>query len=447
MPLHATDDPFTITLMGGLEPGPTASAVREGLEAEGVLGAFHALGDDRFAPCRGCFGCWIDTPGTCAVRDDANDVMRDIINADAVLWTTRVTSGCWHPVTKAALDRSIGLLSPFFRKMRGETHHVRRYRHYPRWGVLAVTEDRTTEAERALFARLVARNALNLHAGTPWVGFVPADATPGTVRTAVAEAVAALRAPHGEVPEPFPELAPAAQRPDARGIPPQLDRPRHITLWIGSAKPTGESTSEALGRALVARLEDRGWTAEPLYSARAVRLKRRRDPRLVAAVRRADLVVLASPVYVDALPALVLEGFQAIERDGLGGTRPALLPIVNCGFPELQHTALAVEIAALAAGRAGMDWAGHLALGGGGMIDGRSLESLGGRAHAQAEALDAAAEALDAGRPIPQSVADRFADAPISDALYRLAGQAGWLVAAAEHGALADLWKRPFDEG
>jgi hypothetical protein len=310
-------------------------------------------------------------------------------------------------------------------------------------GVLGVVSPQTTPREREIFRWLADRNALNMHGRRPWVGFVAEDADPADVRAIVQRGLAALDAPP---PEGVPQVSPYPPRTDAVGIPSREDRPRHVTLWVGSAKPRGESTSEAIGNALVSRLVKRGWTSETVYVARAVRLGRDGAPALVDAVRRADLLVLSCPVYVDCLPSLVIAGLEQLARADLGPTPPALVPIVQCGFPELTHTSLALEILDVAAQRIGLPWAGHLALGGGGMIDGRELADLGGRVHHQLAALQTAATSLDAGEPISAASTEEFAQTAIGPTGYRTLGQLGWIAAAAQRGALFDLWKRPFAE-
>lgn len=431
-----------ITLLDALSEGPVADTVAELARERGVV-RHHDLRHERFAPCRGCFECWVEHPGTCSAKDAANDVMRDFIAADVVLWTTRVRFGCWDPVAKAALDKSIGLLSPFFATQHGETHHAKRYGKYPGWGVVAVVDRDTPVEEREAFARLVQRNVLNLHGHEPWVGFVEEGASMDEVRAVVRSGLAALT---HERPASFVELSPFAG-PDARkGIAKDHDGPPHVTLWIGSAKPPGESTSEALGRALLRRLEAAGWTSEAVFVARTVKLGRGEAPKLLEAFDRADLVVIATPVYVDCLPSLVLEGLGAVAQTGWGERGPRILPIVQCGFPELAHTTLALETLHRFALDAGLGWAGHLAVGGGGTIAGRDLDARKGVGTPQRQALSDAANELDAGGPLSDETIARFAEPLVSSGLYRIIGQVGWIAQAAGHGALLDLWDRPFRE-
>lgn len=120
------------------------------------------LRDMEIAYCRGCFGCWVITPGVCVIDDAGRDIARAIIQSDLVVYLTPVTFGGYSAGLKKALDRSIGLLSPFFMKIGGEVHHRPRYERYPRLVGLGVLERPDEESEK-MFATLVQRNAINMH--------------------------------------------------------------------------------------------------------------------------------------------------------------------------------------------------------------------------------------------------------------------------------------------
>ena len=74
-------------------------------------------------PCTGCFNCWLKTPGECIFSDDASAFVRDIVNADRVMFLCPVTWGGYSPSLKILLDRSICRVLPFFETYKGETHH------------------------------------------------------------------------------------------------------------------------------------------------------------------------------------------------------------------------------------------------------------------------------------------------------------------------------------
>jgi len=137
----------------------------------GMLSALAARGVDvlrvtllerDIAPCAGCFGCWTKTPGECVIADGARDILRSYVGADLVVYATPVTFGGYSSHLKATLDRFIPVLDPRFAVVGGEVHHRLRYRRYPMTIGLGTLPSPDPEAE-LLFARLVARNGLNVH--------------------------------------------------------------------------------------------------------------------------------------------------------------------------------------------------------------------------------------------------------------------------------------------
>jgi len=123
------------------------------------------LREIEIAPCLGCFGCWMKTPGVCVIDDAGRDVARRMVQSDLLVYLTPLTFGGFSSELKKAIDRSIPNLSPFFRLVRGEVHHARRYARYPRLVGIAVSADGKADPdEEELFDTLVRRNAINLHA-------------------------------------------------------------------------------------------------------------------------------------------------------------------------------------------------------------------------------------------------------------------------------------------
>jgi len=120
-----------------------------------------ALAAMDIRPCRGCFSCWAKTPGRCVIQDDEEAVLAATAASDLLIWLTPVTFGGYAPELKKALDRIIPLALPFFKKIRGETHHPLRY---PRQRcLLAIGTLKQEEADsEGVFRRLVERNALNI---------------------------------------------------------------------------------------------------------------------------------------------------------------------------------------------------------------------------------------------------------------------------------------------
>jgi hypothetical protein len=218
-------------------------------------------------------------------------------------------------------------------------------------------------------------------------------------------------------------------------------------LLVGSAKARGTSTSESLGTLLMEQLAMRGIEG----AVRHVQLETHSPEMLrdfVRDLRGYDLLVVATPVYFDALPALVTQVFEAVADDRAAdpGAPPLTLAmILNCGFPESRHAAVARTIGALFAKTAGLRWAGALQLGGGGVIHGQPLSDVGHVVQHLPGLLDDAAAALATGTSIAPETREDFKEPLMPTALYMAAGDAAWLWTATHEGALTRLWERPAD--
>jgi len=221
---------------------------------------------------------------------------------------------------------------------------------------------------------------------------------------------------------------------------------RRAVLLVGSARPSGTGNSEALGAYLLARLAEGGMEAEVFHVGRCQRPEK--ELHLLEAVDGADLFVLSTPLYVDALPYLVTRTAERIaahraEQPEKSAVR--FLAMVNCGFPEWEQTRTALDICRAFSREASFEWAGGLGLGGGEAIGGRSLEKLGGQTRHVRRGLDLAAEALLAGRVVPEEAQAMLARQAVPSRLYTAIGSLGWLRAARRQGTLRKLGDRPLE--
>jgi len=398
----------------------------------------------RLAYCQGEFDCWVKTPGVCRVHDAEADIVQAIHDAANVVLLDAVTFGGHSYTLKRAQDRLICLLSPFFEKRASLTHHAARYDHAA--GLFALGWAPEADADVAETWRALAdANALNMLA--PRVGAALVDDAnraewPAAVRSLLASsdvpgAGISARAPLREA-----LLKAAAGGPSPAGAAP----PRTAAIVVGSAKARGTSASESMARALAARLEADG-VPTTLHMATEFL---RGDKAMATAreVAAADLFVLVTPLYVDALPALATHALECVARVRLDAARPArFAAIVNCGFPEPEHNRTALRIARHFAASARYDWAGALPLGGGGALNPAvPLEAQHGPAEHVKAALALAASSLARGDAIPPDAVERMAASPMADVLYRLAGDIGWRYQAHKNGlAQAALRARPLD--
>lgn len=225
-----------------------------------------------------------------------------------------------------------------------------------------------------------------------------------------------------------------------------MNTPQTATLLIGSAKPIGDSTSEALGGYLMQRLADYGLTGETHHVARAVRSEAR-TAGLLAAVDRSDLFVLAFPLYVDSLPYLTVQALERIaaHRQAQENARPVrFVAIANCGFPEAHHNDTALAICRQFAAAAGLEWTGGLSMGAGTPFGGKPLEEAGGMARGVIAALDLTATALAKGDTVPDEAVAIMAKPFMPIRGYTLMGGMGWRMEGWRNGVYRQLRARPF---
>lgn len=146
-------------------------AMVEELRSRGWTVKIFDLESLNIKPCRGCFACWLKHPGTCAIKDDEEEILRALAADDLSVWISPVTFGGASSTLKKALDRMIPTLLPFFIKVRGEVHHPQRYDKRRRLIAVGTLDAPDPEAEKT-FRGLAARTGLNMQAPGTAAGFV-----------------------------------------------------------------------------------------------------------------------------------------------------------------------------------------------------------------------------------------------------------------------------------
>ena len=84
--------------------------------------------DSSVAPCKGCFSCWIKTPGRCIIEDEAQALPSLIKECKELIIVSRVIYGGFSPNIKAYVDRMIPCLLPYFEIKKGKMRHPYRYK-------------------------------------------------------------------------------------------------------------------------------------------------------------------------------------------------------------------------------------------------------------------------------------------------------------------------------
>jgi len=168
-------------------------------------------------------------------------------------------------------------------------------------------------------------------------------------------------------------------------------------------------------------MQERGWTADTV-NARAAIASAAAWAELERTMTATDLVIVATPLYADSLPAPLIETFERmyeLRRATPPQKAQRLVAIMNCGFPEASQNDTALAICRCFARRAGFRWDGGLALGMGGMLSGQPISERG-RTHAVASTLRRAAEDLAGGGTISEAAVQALAKPMMPVGLYRM---------------------------
>ncbi len=221
-----------------------------------------------------------------------------------------------------------------------------------------------------------------------------------------------------------------------------------VLLLVGSPKAS-QSSSDSLGTYLMEQMASKGLETEKIRIHPSVRSEEGLE-KLFAACDSADILILTFPLYVDCLPAPVIKAFECVARHWKAAgerKKKMFLAICNSGFPESSQNETALAICRQFARETGLDWAGGLALGGGGAIGGQPLKSRGRMVKRVMTALDMTATALADGQPAPQKAVDLMAKGMFPSWLYTFMGDLGMKMSARKYGAQKRLRDKPYREG
>ena len=111
--------------------------------------------------CRGCWGCWVKTPGECLVKDDTSEIRRQYINSDLVLFASPTIMGFTSALLKKVHDKLIPLVHPYFELVNGEVHHLSRYDKYPLVSLLLEKGENVDEEDINIISDIYRRDAIN----------------------------------------------------------------------------------------------------------------------------------------------------------------------------------------------------------------------------------------------------------------------------------------------
>lgn len=127
--------------------------------------------DGSIRSCIGCFGCWLKTPGACIIKDNYNQIGKNIAMCSEIHIISKCIYGGYSPFVKNVLDRSISYVHPYFAIVNGEMHHQQRYKKAPSMKVTFYGDDISSE-EKEIARKLVEANAVNLYCTVDSVAFL-----------------------------------------------------------------------------------------------------------------------------------------------------------------------------------------------------------------------------------------------------------------------------------
>ena len=226
-----------------------------------------------------------------------------------------------------------------------------------------------------------------------------------------------------------------------------MQKPTSAALLVGSPKGPN-STSNSLGTFLLEKLQEKGIATQKTYLCQNLGSEEKKA-KLLKLVDQSDLIILAFPLYVDCLHTTAIETLELIaehEKSKRQKSTKSFVAIANSGFPEAIHNSKALEVCRLFAKQVGFEWAGGLAMGGGGMISGQPLTEMGGQVRNQTKALAIAAEALANGEPIPESAVVSMSKLGFPKLIYTWMGNRNWKQQAKKNISIKEMYNQPFKE-
>ncbi len=162
----------------------------------------------------------------------------------------------------------------------------------------------------------------------------------------------------------------------------------------------------------------------------------------IAQILKADILLIVFPLYVDSLPAPLINLLLRMEQTArtMDLPLPVVYGICNCGFYEPEHTRLALRILRNFSLRARLTWGYGIGLGCGGFMQ-SNIKNMdkGPTANVYAE-LNSLGQEISGGAKKHEDV---FVTPKIPRFLYKMGGQIGWLQLAGKNKARNQLGAKP----
>jgi multimeric flavodoxin WrbA len=334
---------MNITILNG-NPEPSSfdiylAQLNSSLEAEGHKITSLDLRDLPLRYCIGCWGCWVKTPGQCVTQDASIEIDRAVINSDFTLWAAPLKMGFPSALLKMALDKHLPLIHPYMEVAHNEAHHLKRYKRYPRVGLLVGKEATTDETDTRIVTDIFSRTALNFKSHLEF------SMTTETPAAQIADRLTTQRPSKLPLPK---RLLPTT------GI--TISPPTRLTLFNGS--PRGRKGNTPLMLDQLAK--GFGGMTETYHLNRM-----KETDQMVQAFTQAECAIIGFPLYTDSMPGVVKHFIEALEPLADRKNNPPVGFLVQSGFPEGLHSRYVERYLEKLAARLGSPYLGTIVKGNG----------------------------------------------------------------------------------
>lgn len=179
-------------------------------------------------------------------------------------------------------------------------------------------------------------------------------------------------------------------------------------MLLINGSPRKKGTSNSFAEALRQLTEETQGTAQVVHAIDYLDGKADVSD-LIKTMQDTDLIGISCPLYIDTLPYPMLWLFETLESccpNGLQGK--GLFAVIQSGFPVNALMRHAIESCRFFGEAMGCRWLGGLAYGGGAMINGADLQTLGKKGTRMLQALRRAVQELSNGEPISAQCQQEF---------------------------------------
>lgn len=117
-------------------PVETAQATIDKLTAHNADSVVINTEQLNIHPCVGCNACWLKTPGKCSIKDDYEEILKDYLKYDKVIFLSGTALNFVDHKMKNMIDRLLPLVTMYTHVVNGQCRHVPRYHKKYKFGLL-----------------------------------------------------------------------------------------------------------------------------------------------------------------------------------------------------------------------------------------------------------------------------------------------------------------------